>query len=215
MTYAQRRQTIREVNYMQRAAAQKQVDEEKTQITFVFAIIVAISIGLGQNSASEYPCEKGFHARSWITGMLICYCIDFVLIGFNIYNLKTKYVQNICVFLLRFLLLIAIVVQLIIGNVNYYPKSDMTTDCGSLKTYALVVIIIGYFEMLKCCCLGMLGCCLIPVIILSARNQRPDSNWQPAQEGFIQNLYKTRFSPQAGANQEQVQCAICLEEFIE
>ncbi len=80
------------------------------QLTFDAAIIIAIGIGLSQNPESEYPCVIGFHARKWLTGILICYCIDLAFLLINIYSLKTKFYANLWVLLFRFLLLIAIVV---------------------------------------------------------------------------------------------------------
>jgi hypothetical protein len=67
----------------------------------------------------------------------------------------------------------------IVANVDYYGSEGWPNDCGSLRTLAFVMIIYGYLEMLKCCCIGTILCILIPFICFAARQaQRP--NWMPA-----------------------------------
>ncbi len=76
----------------------------------------------------------------------------------------------------------------------------------------LFLIIIGYFEMLKCCLIGTCICVLVPTLFYARRRaQRP--NWVPAPPNFMEKLYKTKFNPQQ--NQAFEQCAICLLDFSE
>ena len=86
--------------------------------------------------------------------------------------------ESLCFLGLRLLLLVWSVSWLIVGNVNYFQNSNQT-DCDSMRVLALVVIIFGYFEMFKCCILGLAVCICVPVLIMAARRQqRPD--WMPA-----------------------------------
>lgn len=80
---------------------------------------------------------------------------------------------------------------------------------------ALFVIVIGYFEMLKCLCCGCLLCVFLPIVFIAARRaQQPQ--WVQAAPQVVQNLYKAKYQQfsrqgQAGENA----CPICLVDYTE
>ncbi len=79
---------------------------------------------------------------------------------------------------LRFLVMVTLTAWLIYGNVIYYKKMDDTCDKG-LFIGIFLMILIGYFEMMKCCLLTIFLCIIIPMFFFAVRRaQRP--NWMPA-----------------------------------
>ena len=163
---------------------------------------------------SGYACSANtFNPRNWLITITAIYFVDFLLITAQKRYLLNNRRENACVTMLRFLVLVALVVFYIIGNVNYFGSSGVN-DCGSLRTFAFIMLIFGYLEMLKCCCIGTVICCLIPIIFFTSRQaQRP--NWMPAPPQFVQNLYHTRFRAPAQAGNEEFVCSICLLEYSE
>lgn len=73
-------------------------------------------------------------------------------------------------FIARFFFSFFIVGWFIYGNINYYKYNlgDICTednDYGS--TFCMSIILIyGYYEMLKCCCFGTVACILTPFLII-------------------------------------------------
>ena len=57
---------------------------------------------------------------------------------------------------------------LISGNINYYG-SEGITFCQDFMWQAFIVILLGYFEMLKCFCCGCLLCVFLPIVFIAAR----------------------------------------------
>ncbi len=72
------------------------------------------------------------------------------------------------------------------------------------------VIVMGYIEMMKCFCMGIIACVMVPFIIIAIRRGRRP-NWIPAPPKFVANLVKDKFNPDQ--NQAFEQCAICLMDF--
>jgi hypothetical protein len=104
---------------------------------------------------------------------------------------------------------------LIAGNVGYYNSDAYGTGCSSMRTFAFVLIIFGYLEMLKCCCIGTLLCCLVPLIFFAARQQQQPT-WMPAPPNFVQNLYHTKFKqPDNAPAGSEYECSICLLAYTE
>ena len=122
------------------------------------------------------------------------------------------------IILARFFLSIFYVGWLIWGNIYYYGNYYNWYDpyyyqCDSYQLIIFILILIGYFEMLKCCCIGTCAIIMIPVVLQARRNaQRP--NWIPAPPNFLQNLAKTKFDPSSdGVKAES--CSICLLDYQE
>ena len=133
----------------------------------VIILVATIAISIAVNKSEI--CDGDFDARNWLTIMACLYSGDFLLISTQMRFLKRTRSENLCVTFLRFLMLITVVTFMIIGNIGYYNKRD-PRSCPSTNTIALVILIYGYFEMLKCCCIGCLLCILIPLLMMAQRN---------------------------------------------
>jgi hypothetical protein len=99
---------------------------------------------------------------------------------YQYHSLKLYQKESLIILGLRFILATFLVSWLIYGNVIYY-QNELGNDqnCGTLTLIMFLVLLIGYFEMLKCCCTGTCVVVMIPLIYMSQRRaQRP--NWMPA-----------------------------------
>jgi len=179
-------------------------------MNFLFVLVLAILI----ISNSGEPCNLNtFNPRNWLTIITSLYFVDFLLATMQKNYLRKHLRESACITLCRFFLLVTLVAFYIVGNKDYYNRVGFDEGCGSLFTMAQIMIIFGYIEMMKCCCIGTFICCLIPLIFFAARQQqRP--NWMPAPPQFMQNLYTTRYHKPPAA-QEEVSCSICLMEYSE
>jgi hypothetical protein len=65
-------------------------------------------------------------------------------------------------------LLCTMVGFLISGNINYYKVKGISS-CQDVMRQAFTVILLGYFEMLKCFCCGCLLCVFLPIVFIAAR----------------------------------------------
>ena len=99
------------------------------------------------------------------------------------------------VIILRFLGTLFIVGWLIYGNVIYYNELNTKNVNDGFRWVMFFMIVFGYFEMMKCCCIGTIFCIMLPFIFIAMRRaQRP--NWIPAPPKFIENLVKDKFNPE-------------------
>ncbi len=101
---------------------------------------------------------------------------------------------------------------LIYGNTIYYKNVSTTnyfTNSG-LQWVMFFLLVFGYFEMIKCCCISTIVCIMIPFVFFAYRRAaRP--NWIPAPPKFMEKLAKDKFNPER--DQAFDQCAICLLDF--
>ena len=96
---------------------------------------------------------------------------------------------------LRFLGTMFLFGWLIYGNTIYYQQLTFDNVNSGLRWIMFFLIVFGYFEMLKCCCIGTILCIMIPFICIAARRARRP-NWIPAPPKFVENLVKDRFNPE-------------------
>jgi len=109
--------------------------------------------------------------------------------------LKKHYHESLKVMGLHFIVAMSLVGWLIYGNVLFWSnKNDCSSYSSGLNFMMLILLVLGYMEMLKCCLTGTLVCCMVPFFLFASRRaQRP--NWVPAPPNFVKNLYKARFNP--------------------
>lgn len=157
--------------------------------TLIIVTSIAIFVIINRNESCDIP------AKIWLATMMGGYLADFILQMSQLHYLKKHRKESLMIMALRFLVLSFIVGWLIYGNILYYKKSN-PKECGTgLRLIMFLVLILGYFEMLKCCCIGMIVCIMVPFLFFAVRRaQRP--NWIPAAPQFMQNLYKTKFNPE-------------------
>lgn len=115
-------------------------------------------------------------------------------------------------FFTRFGVLVVLTGWLIYGNVLYYNKSDPKQCDNGFRTGMFLMILLGYFEMSKCCCMSLFVCVLLPYLVLIYR-RAAQPRWMPAAPQFIKNLAKTRFANLTHKAQDM--CPICMVDFKE
>ena len=103
--------------------------------------------------------------------------------------------ENLLVMVLRFLGMLFLVGWLVYGNVIYYQKMNQDNTNNSFRWMMFFLLVFGYFEMLKCCCVGTIVCIMVPFIFLAYRRARRP-NWIPAPPKFVANLVKDKFNPE-------------------
>ena len=104
--------------------------------------------------------------------------------------------ESLVIIGIRFLASCFLVSWLIYGNVLYFRVNECETNAYYLYICMFLVILIGYFEILKCCCIGMCICVMVPILFFAVRRaQRP--NWMPAPPNFVEKLARQKFNPES------------------
>ena len=175
-----------------------------------YAMIIAVVIAVFVMANKSKECE--FSARTWLTVVIGTYLLDFILAMFQYHKVKSTRKESVVLMAFRFLVLSFLVGWLVYGNALYYKEAKNPHCSDGLKLIMFLTLLFGYFEMIKCCCMSLIVCIMIPLFFFAVRRQqRP--NWIPAPPKFIQDLYKTKFDP--SHNQAFQNCAICLQDFQE
>lgn len=133
--------------------------------TFIITITVIIFLLVNKdNSICGYPLS------SWLTVHAGIYLTDFILLMYHYHYLKLHQKESIIILITRFVSDTFLVSWLIYGNVLYY-KNELGNDeaCGTLTLIMFLVLLIGYFEMLKCCCTGTCVIIMFPLIYMNQR----------------------------------------------
>ena len=77
-----------------------------------------------------------------------------------------------------------------------------------------VLIVVGYFTLLKFCGVATLLICFGPALYRSIRRgNRPDADWVPTSRDLLKQMKKVTFNPEA--HPEGIECVICMEEYKE
>ncbi len=148
--------------------------------------------------------------KTWLIVVVGDYLTDFIFLLAQYHHIKQTRKESAFIIGLRFVLNCFLVCWLIYGNTVYYRTNLCEQTAYNLWVVMFLVLLIGYFEMLKCCCIGSCICIMVPIFIFAVRRaQRP--NWMPASNNFIERLAKQKFN--ADVNVAFDQCAICLVEF--
>ena len=178
------------------------------EIAYNLIIVLVSSIFVMVNKNAQ--CD--ISAKGWITVAMGSYLTDFIAIMFQYHKLKVTRKENLPLMGVRFLILVFLTSWLIYGNVLYFNRGKPQDCDNGLRLCMFLLLLIGYFEMMKCFCISLLICVLVPLLVFSYRNAaRP--NWVPAAPQFIQNLMEVHFNP----NQDKAQddCPICYLKFEE
>lgn len=165
------------------------VGEMTYAVIFIIAIIAVVLV----NKKSDL--EQDDLARKWLAVTLGYYIGEFILQMCQYHFLKKNMRENLLVMGLRFLGMLFLFGWLIYGNVIYYKKMQPENTNNSFRWMIFFLLVFGYFEMLKCCCVGTIVCIMIPFIIIAFRRARRP-NWIPAPPRFVENLVKNKFNPE-------------------
>ena len=147
--------------------------------TSMIMLTCIIFASLNKNNACSVPIKMwlGVH-----TGL---YLSETIVIMYQYHWLKKTKKENLFLLGARFLNLVVISGWLVYGNVLYFNKSTEGSCVSGLRLALFIMLLVGYIEMMKCFCLTIFLCILIPVIIFAVRrSQQP--NWMPAAPQFIQ-----------------------------
>ena len=169
-------------------------------------IVAAIFVITGRGKTCQV------NVATWMTGIMGAYLGDFILALYQYHYIKVSRQESILIMALRFIVLNFLVGWLIYGNVIYYDKTSPQGCDQGVRLGVFLMLLVGYFEMMKCFCMGLFVCILVPYLIFAVRRARRP-NWMPAAPRFIQALYKTKFNKEI--NQAQTECPICMVDYVE
>ncbi|CDW81070.1 zinc finger protein [Stylonychia lemnae] len=174
-------------------------------VLFIIMILIVILVNISQD-----VLPKDDIVKRWLTVIMGYYVGEFILQMLQYHFILKTQRENLLVMATRFLGMVFLVGWLVYGNVIYYQQLDYHNINTGYRWVLFILLLFGYFEMLKCCCVGTLVCIMAPFVIIAIRRgARP--NWIPAPPRFVQNLVKDKFNPDR--NQAFEQCAICLLDF--
>lgn len=160
-------------------------------------------------------CGPDFNVKIWLVTIDSIYVSDLLLALYQMRYLKTNRKESILLIGLRYIVLMVLVGFLISGNIQFFKSTDQSSDCTSARNFTFILLILGYFEMMKCCCVGTLFCIFVPLFLYYAR-QAEQPQWIPAPPRFVQNLNIIKFKPKpTEVENEEISCAICLLEYTE
>ena len=131
------------------------------------AVFVAVIIFIVAGTSSE-SCGVGWDPRTFLYTIASLYLLDFLLCLGQRRSLSNFSRESYAIVFLRFAVLCTMVGFYISANINYYGNKNKNT-CKNLLWQTLFVIILGYFEMLKCFCCSLILCVLIPIVIIASR----------------------------------------------
>ena len=158
----------------------KLVDNLVGELVYSIIIILCITIFLLSNLKES--CE--IPAKIWLTVHMFLYIIDTSFIVLQLRYLKSHRRESLCIMAMRYLALSLIVGWLCYGNMLYYTHNNAKDCSGGIRLIMFLSLILGYFEILKCICIGAVLCIMIPYLFLAARRARRP-NWIPAAPLFI------------------------------
>lgn len=158
-------------------------------ILFSVCIIIALSVNKDSNLVKDNIVRK------WLAVILGYYLVEFIFQMMQYHCIQKNGKEHLGLMGIRFLGMAFLVGWLIYGNVIYYQQLNFDNVNNGLRWMMFFLLIFGYFEMLKCCCVGTIVCIMVPFIFIAARRARRP-NWIPAPPRFIKNLVKDRFNPE-------------------
>jgi integral membrane sensor domain MASE1 len=141
--------------------------------TFIIALCILIALFSDDGDYCEMP------AKMWLGIHFGGYSVDLILINMQLKYLKKHRKESLCLMGMRFLTLTFLVGWLVYGNMLYYIDYNPYKCSNGVRLVMFLVLVLGYFEMLKCFCVGLVICIMVPFLVFAARRaQRP--NWIPA-----------------------------------
>jgi hypothetical protein len=128
-------------------------------------LVITIFIIVNKNIICIYKI------RTWLIVVMGSYLGDFIFLMFQLHHLKQFRRENFYIIVFRFLIQCFLVSWLIYGNVYYYQNdlAGNTEICGSLSLIMFLVLLLGYFEMLRCCFVGTCVCLIVPFLLVRSR----------------------------------------------
>jgi hypothetical protein len=123
----------------------------------------------------EWHCG-GRPIQIWLIGILCAYVLDAIAIIPNLSYVRIHARESPKVTIIRYLILAFVVGWNIWGNIIYYDGPIyIPATCSNIAFMMFLMIILGYIEMLKFCCLSMVICIIVPILIRGPQPQQPNA----------------------------------------
>lgn len=165
-------------------AYKRALEGVKGEMLFNFLVFLVVSIFLMVDR--DEKCDQNI--QTWLIVITGYYVGDFIVLLGQFNYLKKMRRENFYVTISRFFFSCFLVGWLIYGNVMYFKNgSNCSEKAPGLNTIMFFILLLGYFEMLKCCCMGTCVCIMLPVMFFAVRRARRPA-WVPAAPQFLQNL---------------------------
>ena len=139
--------------------------------------------------------------KTWLLWSLGFYILDTIVALNQLMHIMKKGRESIWWLLGMYLVLLGNTGWYIYGNVLYYNNasacmvinpSDPSLYAYKLSQAMLIMIVIGYCTMCKCCCITTFLCIAVPCLIRMYRQaNRP--NWEQAAPGLLRRLATGKF----------------------
>ena len=134
----------------------------------IFLIVIFFNVLYNNKNA----IECGGPVKMWLTGIVLYYILDFILNMVSYHYLKTYNKDSYAVWGFRYVLLVFMFGWLVYGNFIYWSPDyfcDKLEETRWLDFLMFLSIIFGYFEMLKCFCISLLICFIVPMLFFANR----------------------------------------------
>jgi hypothetical protein len=162
--------------------------------TGLFIIITALVLAVNKNVV----VGPDWDAKVWLTVTLLYYILEFIMQMMQYHCVKKEMRENLCIMASRYIGMLFLVGWLVYGNTIYYKNISSNTAAitnSGLQWVMFFLLVFGYFEMIKCCCISTIVCIMIPFVFFAYRRAaRP--NWVPAPPKFMEKLVKDKFNPE-------------------
>mmetsp|Transcript_42990 Transcript_42990/g.41356 ORF Transcript_42990/g.41356 Transcript_42990/m.41356 type:complete len:159 (-) Transcript_42990:331-807(-) len=149
-------------------AQQRQIDCCIFEMIYAFLVFFLVAVFVIAKRNTDCAL-KNTTIKSWLVVAIGAYLADFILLMAQFHNIKKTHKESVVIILIRFIVNCFLVAWLIFGNVIYYAPNLCQQEAYQLWVIMFLVLLIGYFEMMKCCCIGSCICILIPVLCIYAR----------------------------------------------
>jgi hypothetical protein len=192
-------------------AVRKQINDALTECCLYLAAIGFITVWLMFTNSES--CNEPI--KGWCLGSLLAYIIQLITAMYGYHYLKVWNTMNLKVFFGSGGISILYTAWLIWGNSMYYDeKNDCNTKAPDLMILQCILIIFGYFDMMKCLIFSCIGSCFLAFWVRDRRNGgHANMNWLPAPTQFLKKLVSKKFDPSKENPFDS--CIICMVEYSE
>ena len=123
----------------------------------------------------------GSPLKFWILGSMGFYVAQFILSLLGWHYLKLWRTSSMKYFMVSGAMSIVYSGWLIWGNIMYYnDEGHCLMDAPGLMVTLCLLIIFGYFDMMKCLVFGCVGGFYLVMVVRGRRNAGAGANWIPA-----------------------------------
>lgn len=176
----QQRNSVRREEYeaqRRQRAQQKQIDCCVFEMVYAAIMVLIVAIFLasdnkencGMNIVETNPLTYQMQIKTWLIAVVGYYLCDFMLLLAQYHHIKQTRKESMCILMLRFMINCFLFSWLIYGNTVYFRSNLCESQAYYLWLIMFLVLLVGYFEMLKCCCVGTCVCIMLPIFFFAVR----------------------------------------------